>query len=296
MFDCEFERDVGHTQHDRFTRLIHITATCKNTKRLPHMHKLIRRNQEKTFKHSTKNVKFTFNSSHLIFSLEYTPCMHTFWTETHQMLIVHILVWPCQLERMTPGWSFPSLLTPVLSAAAVTGRKKEVVVPFASPGPLRSTETSCFLRHHFFCSHSDVCLSVWPFDIMHLNIFVSISGLLSPVLAPAKCVTEFIEVIKVKFRVQRCLHVPNDSKLTFHKSPLTFSFWHPRHFWCFTNLDNVLLTRMWWNLCYNISTSACHVGWNPKIRDTSPTWDTVDITFHLIKLFSWPLIINMWHQ
>lgn len=100
-----------------------------------------------------------------------------FWTDTHQTLIVQILVWPCKPERMTPGQSFPSQLTPALPAAVVTDRKKEVVVPPASFGPLCSTEMSRYvfpqsprLVFSLFCVFACLCLRrhLNNYPIIHL--------------------------------------------------------------------------------------------------------------------------------
>ena len=198
-----------------------------------------------------------------------------------QTVTMQIWVWPRPLGRMSTGRSLSFPLTPIMSAAAFTDTKKEVVVPSASSGPLFSTETSPYLF-----PQSSLCLFLSVFECMafwHCPLeYPSFHFRPVSILSSANTAVCYVFIIEVKNQSYRwCLHIPYDSK--------HFIFNYPSHFY-FGTKAFLMLYKVLWPVCVEtcFTTSACHVGWNPKIWDMSPTWDTEDITFLLIKLFSWP--------
>lgn len=98
--------------------------------------------------------------THLIWYLEvYTHDVWTYFWQTHQTLIMIILVWPCKLKRMKPSWSLPSELTWVFTCI------QEEFFLWTSSGPLCRTHLDSLPYHLFVFSPSCVSVCVWLFQI-----------------------------------------------------------------------------------------------------------------------------------
>lgn len=262
----------------------HNTCICKNRKRAAHVH-FHASESGKRHSHTTQHTSFKGKEtcdntlwSHLTHSIfgyvQYTHYAWTYFQQRHtrsslwayEFDLVNLREWHPADPFLLSWHPFCQLLL------LHSGRRKYSCPVF----PLCSTETSQYsLPHHFFCSHSHVCLSVclWPFHIAHISFFFNVDEYVREVIKWSELLLESSYSLPLK------THISN------HHYIFILATWYVR---CLTNLNKLPLTRIWWNW-FNSITVLCHIGWNPKIRDTSPLRDTEVITFHLIKLFGWPL-------